>query len=134
MSKPTLTVTQRREAFEVIWRALDAYNAGEITLVERNALTEPARASLRISGGMTDNLLRGTEHGDHADGALYYVKVERDFFDKERAEFAPQDRRAAVQAFADACCDPAKDDCTIYLCYYSGGCIDPAIQVMRKRA
>ena len=129
------TETHRRAAFETIWAALDAFKAGEIaTLIERNALTEPARAALRISGGMVDGLAREADHPEF-DGphAVYYVATERSFFDKTRANFHPESRGAAVQAFADACCNPANDDCDIYLCYYGGGAIDAAIQFKRGR-
>lgn len=129
------TETQRRAAFETIWAALDAFKAGEIaTLIERNALTEPARAALRVSGGMIDGLAREVDHPEF-DGlhAVYFVSIERSFFDKTRADFHPERRGDAVQAFADACCNPANDDCDIHLCYYAGGAIDPAIEFERGR-
>jgi len=126
--------TQRRAAFEAIWAALNAFKADEIDLIERNALTEPARAALRISGGMVDGLAREADHPEF-DGphAVYFVSIERSFFDKTRANFHPECRGDAVQAFADACCNPANDDCAVYLCYYAGGCIDPAIEFKRGR-
>jgi len=126
--------TQRRAAFETIWAALNAFKADEIDLIERNALTEPARAALRISGGMVDGLAREADHPEF-DGphAVYFVSIERSFFDKTRANFHPECRGDAVQAFADACCNPANDDCAVYLCYYAGGCIDPAIEFKRGR-
>jgi len=126
--------TQRRAAFETIWAALNAFKADEIDLIERNALTEPARAALRISGGMVDGLAREADHPEF-DGphAVYFVSIERSFFDKTRANFHPECRGDAVQAFADACCNPANDDCAVYLCYYAGGCIDPAIKFKRGR-
>ena len=129
----TMTKKQRRAAFETIWDALDAFKGGKITtLIERNALTEPARAALRISGGMVDGLAREADHPEF-DGphAVYFVSIERSFFDKTRADFHPECRGDAVQAFADACCNPANDDCAVYLCYYAGGCIDPAIEFKR---